>query len=446
MWCNFRGVGERGASNTFRSPGVAFVIGGGLGPVQTSERPFTSTGARPFIFSSPETLTNAHSRSKSVLKPALKTQIVRPKSAVQAPLASTASTVEGYNHRDLNKSAYVETLAAKDKSRPTSTVPHAIHVPVESVTQTRKLHHTPPRKLMNDYEKYQNWASSNLKPFQKEKEIFRKEAQIHTEAEERAIQDAADKSMRETDFERYRPLDDTFHAPTVEYDFERVHPGAHQPPLVDMQERQVYNIQNTAPINIDRENEIAKLHMPEKLSVAQEIQLRHDIRRQSMRENCLKQKFDIELSNNLKEQQKLREKIVKLQDQQREREFSYSMEEQAKRIYTVRQQMKHEYGKVAKKDLTHFLHRKDETNRAYSKDRTNMLNKINEQQQLVNSQLLLDAYDQHLKRKSQFVSPEAAARLPVDLLERVGQENGFVQPVIDKNRKIQALRAQQAIL
>lgn len=143
---------------------------------------------------------------------------------------------------------------------------------------------------------------------------------------------------------------------------------------------------------------------PEKMGVPQELQVRRDLGWKARAEKKLRGKLDMVLSQNYREQQKLQEKIKKLQDQQRERDFSNRAKEIAQHAQYQRDVAKRHYSNYAKRDLTEFIHSKDNKKREYAKDRTNLNTTMKTRKQLLDDQLMMTAYNQHLERKNRFLS------------------------------------------
>lgn len=346
MWCNRRGIENRGASNTIRSPGVSCVIGGDLLSTQVGSLKPVLPNTTPFIFNGPIPVRYENTRSKSFAHNAYQTHFVRPKTAQGCPVRQSMDRLNATGNSTTNFDR------AFDDTRLTATAPmhniHRVNVSAPDLTQT-----TPVKKLYEEYKEHKASKGEVASPLKRDQKITKDSVNLSN-----TVTFEQDKIKR-------------YWTPAKSVDFK----GAKkQPALVDEVPKQTHNIQNTEPINKCEEIEIAKLHTPEKLNMTQEIQLKHDLRRLMMKENHIRQKLDMDISNNYREQNQLREFRYKLQDQKKEREYSLWANEQARINALMRQAQKQVYGDYAKHDLTHFLQRKDETQRTYAKDRSNLKN------------------------------------------------------------------------
>eukprot|EP00344_Euplotes_crassus_P009715 CAMPEP_0196994618 /NCGR_PEP_ID=MMETSP1380-20130617/883_1 /TAXON_ID=5936 /ORGANISM="Euplotes crassus, Strain CT5" /LENGTH=217 /DNA_ID=CAMNT_0042410041 /DNA_START=532 /DNA_END=1184 /DNA_ORIENTATION=+ len=143
---------------------------------------------------------------------------------------------------------------------------------------------------------------------------------------------------------------------------------------------------------------------PQDMSNLYEIGLRHHKMTQEYENKKLRARLDFEAGKNNYEQNKLKEKIQTLKDQQIEKNFcnlSKKLEEKQRFRNTI---MKRDFAESAKNDLTAFLKRKDDNFRAYSMDKTNLNQTMNERKQLMDDQITLSAYVQHNDRKNRFLA------------------------------------------
>ena len=143
---------------------------------------------------------------------------------------------------------------------------------------------------------------------------------------------------------------------------------------------------------------------PEKVDNQGELKIRRQLRWRKLAEGKLRAKLDMEISNNYREQEKLKQKIEKLKDQKKEKEFSNNANRLADIAHYEREIQKRHYSNYAKHDLTQFLHKKDNKLREYSKDKSNMMNTLKTRKDLLDEQIMMTAYNQHQDRKNRFLT------------------------------------------
>jgi hypothetical protein len=290
--------------------------------------------------------------------------------------------VPGYKHRDLFRTTYMDNFENVKGPRPASAAPDKAKVAF-SKEQTVDPLEQPYRRLKKEYATHKarvkSMAQTNGAPRQAWQQKLEKNIENHTNLEKQAAQlESVDKQVPNT------PPKQTEETVNVEEEVPRTPPKAQKPSNVDA-------------------------FTPEKMGVPQELQIRRDLGWKAKAEKTLRGKLDMVLSQNYKEQQKLKEKINKLQDQQKERDYSNRAKEISQHAQYQRDVAKRHYSNYAKRDLTEFIHSKDHKKREYALDRTNLNTTVKTRKQLLDDQLMMTAYNQHLERKNRFLSQSMVA-------------------------------------
>ena len=143
---------------------------------------------------------------------------------------------------------------------------------------------------------------------------------------------------------------------------------------------------------------------PEKFDNLYEIGLKHHIKSQKYANDKLKGRLEMEIGKNFYEQNKTKEMIQKLHDQQLEKDFSHNSMLQAERQRFQKEIQKQHYSNYAKNDITSYINRKDDKFRAFSKDKTNFTRTLQGRKELLDQQVTLKALVQHNSRRNKFVS------------------------------------------
>lgn len=377
MFANRFGDTKRGASNTFRSRGVADVVGGGLSSYQEMNSTVSRPVDTPFIFSNPAALrTQKHQRAKSTVARNLVSQFDQVKSSRPKPELATRNKISTFSGKDHFRTTKMEDNKYAISPRPVSAAPNRSTVAFIN-QKTNNLYERPSTRLYREYQNQKKWN-----------ELVKAKEQAKTHHRNKISQPVL----------QSKPVVDNI--PEVQEEVSNI---PENPQVVLNEPKNSEPIAETPkkPDVFIIEPKTADI-TPEKVSNLEELVLVHNQRSQQHAAQKLRGKLDLQVSQNYLEQKKLNEKIQKLQDQQIEKDLHMTATLQAERAHHERQMRKKEYADYAKHDLTSFLKSKDNNLRAFSKDRTNLYQTVGARGKLLEDQLAKTALIQHNARRNKF--------------------------------------------